>query len=301
MSTKQFNVRLPVVLWEWLDSFSLEVGMSKTDIVTDALQSIKDGRASLVPNPFPPEANMVNLDVVCEGRTLPVYAHQGQFYAEAPSEGEYTIRMRNTTGQRLLVVLSVDGLSVLDGKEASFDRGGYVLGPYQTSDIKGWLRNGEEAAAFKFGAIDESYSAQMGKGKSNVGVIGLAIFSEKPKPRRSVADIMGGMELESHWSGGPFGAQYSVRGATKGSPVRRRVSASVETNASIGTGYGSKVEMHTTETTFERASTTPIKTVALRYATRAKLEEWGVPVTPVGPNPFPGVEASVPAPPGWRG
>lgn len=71
----------------------------------------------------------------------------------------------------------------------------------------------------------------------------------------------------------------------------------------VGTGYGGRATMHTEATEFERATAAPVLVVVLRYAVRAKLEEWGVPMgVPASPEAFPAsAGVAVAAPPGWRG
>jgi hypothetical protein len=114
-----------------------------------------------------------------KGRTLRSLNHGGQTYIEAPAQGEYKIRLRNTSGSRRCAVVSVDGVNVLDGKDAGFDGRGYVLRPWETIDIPGWMRSDSKVAKFEFKEQGGSYAAQTGRGTSNVGVIGVAVFDEK--------------------------------------------------------------------------------------------------------------------------
>ena len=74
----------------------------------------------------------------------------------------------------------------------------------------------------------------------------------------------------------------------------------------LGTGYGQKQTMYTTETTFERASTEPSYLIQVQYAMRERLIEWGVPVTKPSPSPSafpasPSPRIAVRAPDGWTG
>lgn len=114
-----------------------------------------------------------------KGRTLRSINHGGQTYIEAPAKGEYKIRLRNTSANRRLAIVSVDGVNVLDGKDAGFDGRGYVLRPWETIDIPGWMRSDSKVAKFEFKEQGGSYAAQTGRGVSNVGVIGVAVYDEK--------------------------------------------------------------------------------------------------------------------------
>ncbi len=120
----------------------------------------------------------MQVDIVQGGRVLRKHTHEGQSYFEVPQAGEYQIRLRNTTGVRKLAVLSVDGVNVVDGETAGYEGTGYVLGAYQTANIKGWRRTDSEVAAFQFDASTQSYANKTGRGTKNTGVIGVALFDE---------------------------------------------------------------------------------------------------------------------------
>ncbi|MEM1082599.1 MAG: hypothetical protein AAGI48_00625 [Verrucomicrobiota bacterium] len=96
------------------------------------------------------------------------------------SEGApYSIVLRNRCKSRLEVVVSVDGLDVIDGKPASFGKRGYVISPGKTLEIKGWRTSWDGVARFEFSDVGASYTNQRYGKARNVGVIGLAVFGEK--------------------------------------------------------------------------------------------------------------------------
>jgi hypothetical protein len=80
------------------------------------------------------------------------------------------------------VVLSVDGLDVMDGKNASFDKRGYILDPRADLEVDGFRQSTETVAAFRFGAVHNSYAEQKHGDSRNVGVIGVALFHEMGMP-----------------------------------------------------------------------------------------------------------------------
>jgi hypothetical protein len=110
-------------------------------------------------------------------------------------EGQrYEIIVQNQTGGRFEVVTSVDGLDVIDGLPAHFEKRGYVIEPHGVLRIEGWRRSHSEVASFRFGRVSDSYAART-TGDRNVGVIGLAFFAERGSPwttdelqRRDTAD-----------------------------------------------------------------------------------------------------------------
>lgn len=127
-----------------------------------------------------------------DGQALPAY-HLGERVLLLGAAGQrYAIEVENRTGQRFEVVASVDGLDVVDGRTASLDKHGYVIAPYGHLRIDGYRRSMEEVAAFRFGSVRDAYASQTAEfGDRHVGVIGVALFSEKgadPIPLRARRD-----------------------------------------------------------------------------------------------------------------
>jgi hypothetical protein len=115
-------------------------------------------------------------------------------------EGQrYEIIVRNQTAGRYEVVGSVDGLDVIDGLPAHFEKRGYVLEPHGALRIEGWRRSTTEVAAFRFGRVSESYAGRT-TGDRNVGVIGVAFFAEQGSAWTTD-------ELQLRDSANPFPAQ----------------------------------------------------------------------------------------------
>ena len=63
------------------------------------------------------------------GETLPRYPHHGDTWVSGTPGNRYGVRLTNTTGERVLAVLSVDGVNAVSGQTASPAQAGYVLGP----------------------------------------------------------------------------------------------------------------------------------------------------------------------------
>lgn len=120
------------------------------------------------------------LEVLVHGKPVREHQHQGKNYIEGKKGSEFTLRFHNRSSERALAVLSVDGLSIMDGKDCSFDSGGYVIDPYSSVNIPGWRLDMENVAKFFFsGAKGESYAGSQSKHR-NIGVIGCAVFRGKP-------------------------------------------------------------------------------------------------------------------------
>lgn len=123
----------------------------------------------------------MQVEIIQSGRVLRRIDHNGETFIEAPLRGTYSIRLTNNCPRQRMAVISVDGINVVDGKDAGFAGQGYLLSPWQTVDIKGWLRGPNEAAAFEFKASEASYAAGTGRGTKNTGVIGVAVFEGQEK------------------------------------------------------------------------------------------------------------------------
>jgi hypothetical protein len=91
----------------------------------------------------------------------------------------YTIVIRNRTPNRIECVLSVDGLDVIDGRAASFQKRGYLVAPHGELEIEGFRQSADNVAAFRFGSVRGSYANQKHGETRNVGVIGFAFFHER--------------------------------------------------------------------------------------------------------------------------
>ena len=123
--------------------------------------------------------SLVELDVVDRdsGQTLPEYRHRAQDWIAGAPGHRYAVRRRNTPGERVLVVLSVDGVNAVTGQTANPAQAGYVLEPWESAEISGWRKSMDDIAQFVFTDLGDSYAARTGR-PHNVGVIGVAVSQE---------------------------------------------------------------------------------------------------------------------------
>jgi hypothetical protein len=135
--------------------------------------------ASLNPIEIFPGDGSLGVGLVDEsGALLPGFSSGGRTLVVGEDGARYRLVIRNGTSARFEVVASVDGLDVIDGKPADPNRRGYILEAYGVLVIDGFRQSSDQVAAFRFGAVGESYAART-SGDRNVGVIGVAIFAEK--------------------------------------------------------------------------------------------------------------------------
>ncbi|MBK1831495.1 hypothetical protein JIN77_12210 [Verrucomicrobiaceae bacterium R5-34] len=107
------------------------------------------------------------------------YNSGGRRYVVGRKGSDYALVVKNLSRSTLEIVLSVDGLDVMDGKTASFKKRGYIIQPGKTLTVKGFRTSEAAVAAFKFSSVAGSY-ANLKHGKTrNVGVIGMAVFTQQ--------------------------------------------------------------------------------------------------------------------------
>ncbi|MFV8756259.1 hypothetical protein ACNOYE_37410 [Nannocystaceae bacterium ST9] len=114
------------------------------------------------------------------GDVLPAASVGSQLYAIGAPETRYGLAVANDSNTTYEVVLSVDGLDVIDGRPAGFDKRGYVIDPFSSVVIDGWRTSEDTVAAFRFSSIEDSYADRTGESR-NIGVIGAAFFREAPR------------------------------------------------------------------------------------------------------------------------
>jgi len=245
----------------------------------------------------------VNVEIYdrTEGGVLPMYDFGGRRYVVGKPGNEYAIRVRNNGGERALAVMSVDGVNIITGDTASPAQSGYVLGPSESADIAGWRTNMSRTSAFYFTTLPDSYAARTGR-PDNVGVIGVAIFQEK---RRVQPPIIGRLERDRSDAPQRSAAAGAGAAADAASPAPPAAAESrneqAQAKQSLGTGYGRTENSSAQYTTFQRASETPIETIAIYYDSYQNLLAQGVPVASpplarLTPDPFPDRGRFVPAP-----
>jgi len=247
-----------------------------------------------------------SIDVVTrpDGRLLPAYGKDGRSFVVGMPGQEYGIRVCNTTNDRVLAVMSVDGVNVVSGETASPAQSGYVLGGRECADINGWRKNLATTAAFYFTELPDAYAARTGR-PENVGVIGVAFFRERPQrtvwkdsPKISAAPATEPAQRQDAGGGGAMAENRAsdAMGENKstGAPAARgEMAAEMPAPAplaKIGTGHGRQEESYVQTTRFVRASPTPNETIAIHYDRRENLVAMGVlppPTMARSVNPFP--------------
>jgi len=123
------------------------------------------------------------VQVLVHGKPVQLITHQGNTYVEGRVDTEYTLKIKNNNWDRVMAVISVDGINVISGKPATSKKSdpGYIISGYSCVDIKGFRKDLNTVGAFKFCTKQESYCNEAGAPGNN-GVIGVRVYSEKIKP-----------------------------------------------------------------------------------------------------------------------
>jgi hypothetical protein len=237
------------------------------------------------------------------GSPLAVHRKEGRAYVAGQPATRYAIRLRNLSGARVLVVLSVDGVNVISGETAAYGQTGYVLDPGRSYDITGWRKSDTAVAAFEFAALADSYAALTGR-PGNVGVIGAAVFAEKPAPPPPpMPPPVAAVASEKGARAAAAAAPSALANLSKADRSERAESALGGASAErLGTAHGQREWSVSRQTQFERLSKRPQQLLEIHYDSRARLVAAGVISTATAqlqPRPFPDEPARgfVPDPP----
>jgi hypothetical protein len=218
------------------------------------------------------------------GEKLDIYRHRGRLYVAGTPGNRYAVSLRNKSDARVLTVVSVDGVNAISGQTAAPNQSGYVLSPWQSTEVSGWRKNMDEVAAFYFTSLDDSYAARTLR-PAHVGVIGVAVFREaEPPPPPSPAITS---------EAGPD--QRADRASTPAAASAKGESLARQSEPRLGTGHGERIDAPTRYTDFKRANTNPAELITIYYDSRANLIAQGViSQRPHAdrPQPFPGAPGS---------
>lgn len=259
------------------------------------------------------------VEVIVNGSPLREYLHEGKLFIEGRKDSKFSLRFKNNSSQRAVFVPSVDGLSILSGKSASFSSNGYIVGPYSTITVDGWRTSNKDVAQFFFSSPDKSYAKRKGKG-GNLGAIGCVVFRQKTRsplneiekytkfipdnmllPKASPGILPSGGTYEVYArgvsiqsSGGNLSWDSTSLSSANGlTTVSYSNSNGVNQKYSVqalGTGWGDKKHSEVEEVSFEREDS-PSALFEIFYNTKEELQKIGVSldkeITYIAPSSFP--------------
>jgi hypothetical protein len=172
-----------------------------------------------------------------EFREIPVASPGGAWrsYLQAERGARYQVRVHNTTGARVGLVIAVDGRNIIDGRRSELARGEpmYVLDAGDTRDYAGWRASLDAINEFYFTDWKDSYAEAFGD-RSARGVIAVAVYREVVPPPRV---------QQPYYEGDLDRSAGNAAPAAKAESRARR-------DESVGTGYGERREDRAYEVEF---------------------------------------------------
>lgn len=250
------------------------------------------GPLAAAPRAWAAGPTLLDVEVAVDGRAAPLYrAPDGssRLYLEARRGSRYEVRLENRSGERLGVLLTVDGLNAISGERDEWSPGGpgrmYVLGPWEGTAVRGWRRSLDEVRLFTFVDEQASYAARSGKANPRLGWIEVAVYREKrplvrqEPPRLSPPDGFRGDEARGQAD--TAGPSESPAPAARDSLLGRRQADAVaekrlpERGSHPGTGWGRAERDPAVVVSFDPCPE-PSERVTLRYEYARELRRLGV-------------------------
>jgi hypothetical protein len=218
----------------------------------------------------PPLAGGVSVEVVSDrGSAFFTIPHADQWqgatrvtkqYLEARRSETYGIVVRNSSSERIGLVIAVDGRNIISGKRSDLrcSEQMYIVGPYETAQYDGWRTGRDEVHRFFFTNTEDSYSVRTFSDSSALGVIAVAVFREKERPQAF---------LERKHAGNAPAAPSA------GSAERSQKELSAEDRAA--TGFGDSQYSPVVMVQFE-PERTAVQKMLLKYEWREELCRKGI-------------------------
>ncbi|MFK8015470.1 MAG: hypothetical protein AB8G17_08510 [Gammaproteobacteria bacterium] len=108
---------------------------------------------------------------------------ESRAYLMAEPGARYAVRVANRSGERVGLVIAIDGRNIVSGKKSKLRHNErmYVLGPYQTATYRGWRTGRDRVNEFYFTSDLDSYAGAFGD-YSAMGVVAVAAFRDRYVP-----------------------------------------------------------------------------------------------------------------------
>jgi hypothetical protein len=232
---------------------------------------------------------LVDVTIAVGGQDVPLYPSprwDGRRYFEAQHGREYAVTLRNTTGERIGVLISVDGLNVITGQRSALASGEsmYVLDPWGSATIRGWRTSLDDIRRFVFVDEERSYATRTGQANGDLGWVRVLAFREsrpltwrderyrinEPAPAPQAApEAKGGDDGATRENGAPRAARKDAAG------LAGEVHQKSEDESNPGTGWG-QAGYDPVRTVEFYAETRPLDRITLRYEYAAGLRALGI-------------------------
>ena len=130
------------------------------------------------------DGRLVDVQIRVDGEAAPLYwapNRNDRHYLQAFAGRNYSLVLKNNTGNRVAVLLAVDGLNAVNGEISRLQSHEpmYVLGPWESATIRGWRTSLDEIRRFVFVDERRSYASRTGQANSDMGWIRVLSFREQ--------------------------------------------------------------------------------------------------------------------------
>lgn len=176
-------------------------------------------------------------------------------YVEAKRGENYGIVIRNMTPGRIGVVVVVDGRNIISGRKSDLGNTEdmYIIEGYGLARYDGWRTDKDSVHRFYFTDPADSYSVRTFADSSAMGVIAVAVYREKDRPRPS--------------------EEMKLRGPASAAPSRELVpqgKSKTLADEQAGTGFGDRQYSPTIRIAFE-PEPAPLQKSLFKYEWRETL------------------------------
>jgi len=224
-------------------------------------------------------ATLVAVSVEIDGRPASLYPApdgSGRYYLEARAGSRYAVALANRCGERVGVVLTVDGLNAISGERDTGRGRMYVLDPWQRTSVQGWRTSLQQVRQFTFVDERRSYAARSGKANEKMGWIEVAAYRERRAFVQAVPDP--GPPRRPHPAEEPEDrgrAQAPPPPEASAEAPTARLESDAKARSYPGTGWGERTHDPVVLVSFDPEAE-PRERVTLRYEYRPALVALGV-------------------------
>lgn len=245
------------------------------------------------------QGKLVDIRILEEDRPARLYSRGWNWnpdrrYFQAFEGGHYAVELRNLTPRRVAIVMSVDGINVLNGERSSLGNREpmYVLDPYESAVIRGWRTSLDEVRQFIF--VDEkvSYASRTGQANGDMGWVRIATFEEQRpvafNTQRFMApgcDDQASLDKATRQeerskdepqAGAPSPARDEPKASADSKAMARQDGGRLEARESVpGTGWGERRDDHVERTVFLAAASCTDQLI-FRYEYASGLTALGI-------------------------
>lgn len=241
---------------------------------------------------------LVKVQVLVDGHEAPLYNPTRclyRHYFQAFKGRNYSLQVTNQTGRRIGVLITVDGLNVVTGDRSTLSNheSMYVLGPWESTEIKGWRTSLDHVRRFVFVDEERSYAERTDQANGDMGWIRVVTFNEEGWGGHDLDGWFRG-ELERRndaprGSSGTGAAEppaaaaprdQAAREARPGSELKAEANRdALSEDSHPGTGWGRQSHDPVRRTRFD-AESQPTDKLVLRYEYASGLLALGIDLHP---------------------